>query len=183
MRIPTMDIKKKIFTPLRLKRIGAFVIDTVIISILLSIVYRITGIADFPGVLTKMIEIQKTMGEAASQDATVMVMALFNEAFLQSLLIWFCYDVLTTLLLRGSTIGKIIFRLKLTHIYNKKGKLAYVLLVIVRSFFKFLSMFLFQGLPFLISVISIFANPNSLAAHDRLARLVVVNKNDVKSLE
>jgi uncharacterized RDD family membrane protein YckC len=174
-----MDMKKKIFTQIRIKRIAAFAIDAVIVSILLSIVYRITGFANFPGVLTKMIEIQKTMSEAA----TVQVMALFNEAFLQSLLIWFCYDVLTTLLLRGSTIGKMIFRLKLTHINNKKGKLAYGLLVIVRSFFKFLSMFLFQGLPFLISVISIFANPNSLAAHDRLARLVVVNKNDVTSLE
>ncbi len=130
-----------------------------------------------------MIEIQKMMGEAASQDATVKVMALFNKAFLQSLLIWFCYDVLTTFLLRGSTVGKLIFRLKLTHINNKKGKLVYVLLVIVRSFFKFLSMFLFQGIPFLISVISIFANPNSLAAHDRVARLVVVNKNDINSLE
>jgi len=178
-----MDMKKKIFTQIRLKRIAAFAIDAVIVSILLSIVYRITGFADFPGVLTKMIEVQKTMSEAASQDATVQVMALFNEAFLQSLLIWFCYDALTTLLLRGSTIGKIIFRLKLTHINNKNGKLVYGLLVIVRSFFKFLSMFLFQGLPFLISVISIFANPNSLAAHDRLARLVVVNKNDVTSLE
>lgn len=174
-----MDIKEKIFTPLRLKRIGAFAIDAVIVSILLSIVHRISGFADFPGVLTKMIEVQKTMSEAASQDATVQVMALFNEAFLQSLLIWFCYDVLTTLLLRGATIGKMIFRLKLTHINNKKGKLAYVLLVIVRSFFKFLSIFLFQGIPFLISVISIFANPKSLAAHDRIAQLVVANKNEV----
>jgi uncharacterized RDD family membrane protein YckC len=179
MRILTMDIKKKIFTQFRLKRMAAFVMDAVIVSILLSIVYRITGFANFPGVLTKMIEIQKTMSEAASQDATVQVMALFNEAFLQSLLIWFCYDVLTTLLLRGATIGKMIFRLKLAHINNKRGKLAYVLLVIVRSFFKFLSMFLFQGIPFLISVISIFANPKSLAAYDRVARLVVANKNDV----
>jgi uncharacterized RDD family membrane protein YckC len=174
-----MDIKKKLFTQFRLKRMAAFVIDAVIVSILLSIIYRITGFPNFPGVLTKMIEVQKTISEAASQDATVQVMALFNEAFLQSLLIWFCYDVLTTLLLRGSTIGKMIFRLKLTHLNNKKGKLAYVLLVIVRSFFKFLSMFLFQGIPFLISVISIFANPKSLAAYDRVARLVVANKNDV----
>jgi len=178
-----MDIKKKLFTQFRLKRMAAFVIDALIVSILLSIVYQITGFANFPGVLTRMIEIQKTMSEASSQDATVEVMALFNEAFLQSLLIWFGYDVLTTLLLRGSTIGKIIFRLRLTHINNKKGMFAYVLLVIVRSFFKFLSMFLFQGIPFLISVISIFANPKSLAAHDRLARLVVVNKNEVKTLE
>lgn len=178
-----MDMKKNIFTHFRLKRLAAFVIDAVIVSILLSIVYRISGFPDFPGVLTKMIEIQKTMSEAASQEATVKVMALFNEAFLQSLFIWFCYDVLTTLLLRGSTIGKMIFRLKLTHINKNKGMLAYVFLVVVRSFLKFLTMFLFQGIPFLISVISIFANPKSLAAHDRVARLVVVNKSDVNSLE
>jgi hypothetical protein len=174
-----MDNKNKIFTPFRLKRIAAFVIDAVIVTILLSIVYRITGFANFPGVFTKMIEVQKTLSEVASQNATVEVMALFNEAFLQSLLIWFCYDVLTTFLLRGSTIGKMIFRLKLTRINNKKGMLAYVLLVIVRSFFKFFTMFLFQGIPFLISVISIFANSKSLAAHDQVARLVVVNKNVV----
>lgn len=174
-----MDMKNNIFTQFRLKRIAAFVIDAVIVTILLSIVYRISGYANFPGVLTKMIEVQKTLSETASQDATVEVMALFNEAFLQSLLIWFCYDVLTTFLLRGSTIGKMIFRLKLIHIHNNKGKIAYVLLVIVRSFFKFFTMFLFQGIPFLISVISIFANSKSLAAHDRVARLVVVNKNEV----
>jgi uncharacterized RDD family membrane protein YckC len=174
-----MDTKKNIFTQFRLKRIVAFVIDALIVTFLLSIVYRITGFANFPGVITKMIEFQKSLSETASQNATVEVMALFNEAFLQSLLIWFCYDVLTTILLRGSTIGKMIFRLKLTHIHNNKGKLAYGLLVIVRSFFKFFTMFLFQGIPFLISVISIFANPKSLAAHDRIARLVVVNKNDV----
>jgi uncharacterized RDD family membrane protein YckC len=174
-----MDMKKKIFTQFRLKRIAAFVIDAVIVTFLLSIVYRITGFANFPGVLTKMIEVKTTLSETASHDATLEVMALFNEAFLQSLLIWFCYDVLATTLLRGSTIGKMIFGLKLKHIHNNKGKLTYGLLVIVRSFFKFFTMFLFQGIPFLISVISIFANPKSLAAHDRIARLVVVNKNEV----
>jgi uncharacterized RDD family membrane protein YckC len=174
-----MDAKKNIFTQFRLKRIVAFVIDAVIVTFLLSMVYRITGFANFPGVLTKMIEVQKMLSETASQNATVEVMALFNEAFLQSLLIWFCYDVLTTIILRGSTIGKMIFRLKLTHIHNNKGKLAYGLLVIVRSFLKFFTMFLFQGIPFLISVLSIFANPKSLAAHDRVARLMVVNKNEV----
>lgn len=178
-----MDTKKKLFTKFRLKRMAAFVIDAVIVFILLSIIYRITGFPNFPGVLTRMIEVQKIMSEAASQDATVQVMALFNEAYLQTLIIWFCYDFLTTLLFRGATIGKLIFQLKLTYLNNKKGKLAYVLLVIVRSFFKFLSMFLFQGIPFLISIISIFANPKSLAAHDRVARLVVVNKNDVKKAE
>jgi uncharacterized RDD family membrane protein YckC len=179
MQILAMNIKKKTLTQFRLKRMAAFVIDAVIVSILLSIVYRITGFPDFPGVLTSMIEVQKTMSESVSQDATVKVMALFNEAFLQSLLIWFCYDVLTTLLLRGSTMGKMLFRLKLTHINLNKGKLAYVFLVIVRSFFKFFTMFLFQGIPFLISVLSIFANPKSLAAHDRVARLVVANKKAV----
>lgn len=179
MRKLTMNIKKKIVTQFRLKRIASFIIDAVIVSILLSIVYRLTGFANFPGVLTKMIEINRTMGETGTQDATVKVMSLFNEAFLQSLIIWFCYDVLTTLILRGSTIGKKIFRLKLTHINHKKGKLAYVILLIVRSFFKFLSMFLFQGIPFLLSVISIFANPKSLAAYDRITRLVVADKNVV----
>jgi len=106
-------------------------------------------------------------------------MALFNEAFLQSLIIYFCYDVLTTLLLRGSTIGKKIFRLKLTRINNNKGILPYVLLVIVRSFFKFLTMFIFQGLPFFLSVISMFANKKSLAVHDRIGRFVVINKNEI----
>ena len=175
----TMNNKKKIITKFRLKRIGAFLIDAVIVSILLSIVYRLTGFANFPGVLTKMIEINRTMGETGTSDATIKVMSLFNEAFLQSLIIWFCYDVVTTLLFKGSTIGKRVFRLKLTNINHKKGKLTYGLLVIVRSFFKFLSMFLFQGVPFLLSVISIFANPKSLAAYDRIARLEVADKNGV----
>ncbi len=174
-----MDSKKNIITQIRLKRMAAFVTDAIIVSILLSIVYKLTGLADFPGVFTKMIEIQKTMSETGTQDATVEVMALFNQAFLQSLLIWFCYDILTTLSLRGSTIGKMFFRLKLTHIHHKKGLLAFVLLMIVRSFIKFLTMFLFQGIPFLLSVISLFANQKSLAAHDRIARLVVANKVDV----
>lgn len=178
MRKHTMNNKKKIVTQFRLKRIVAFLIDAVIVSILLSIVYRLTGFANFPGVLTKMIEINRTMGETGTQDATVRVMSLFNEAFLQALIIWFCYEVLTTLVL-GSTFGKRIFRLKLTHINHQKGKLTYGILVIVRSFFKFLSMFLFQGIPFLLSVISIFANPKSLAAYDRIARLVVADKKGV----
>ncbi|MEH7475876.1 hypothetical protein V7158_29670, partial [Priestia megaterium] len=93
-----MENRQKIITSFRLKRIGAFVIDAIIVSIILSIVYRITGLPNFPGVLANMIELQKA---TASQDAAVKVMALFNEAFLQSLIIYFCYDVLTTLLLRG----------------------------------------------------------------------------------
>ena len=170
-----MENRQKIITSFRLKRIGAFVIDAIIVSIILSIVYRITGLPNFPGVLANMIELQKS---TASQDAAVKVMALFNEAFLQSLIIYFCYDVLTTLLLRGSTIGKKIFRLKLTRINNKKGILPYVLLVIVRSFFKFLTMFIFQGIPFFLSFISMFANQKSLAVHDRIGRFVVMNKNE-----
>ncbi|XRG77969.1 RDD family protein [Rossellomorea sp. GAMAL-10_SWC] len=171
-----MENRQKIITSFRLKRIGAFVIDAIIVSIILSIVYRMTGLPNFPRVLANMIELQKA---TASQDASVKVMALFNEAFLQSLIIYFCYDVLTTLLLRGSTIGKKIFRLKLTRINNKKGILPYVLLVIVRSFFKFLTMFIFQGLPFFLSVISMFANKKSLAVHDRIGRFVVINKNEI----
>jgi hypothetical protein len=174
-----MGNRQKIITSFRLKRIGAFVIDAIIVSIILSIVYRITGLPNFPGVLANMIEIQKSVGEAASQEATIKVMALFNEAFLQSLIIYFCYEVVTTLLLNGSTIGKMIFRLKLTRMNNKKGMLPYILLVIVRSFFKFLTMFIFQGIPFFLSVISIFANKKSLAVHDRIGRFVVINKNEV----
>ncbi|MGG2024973.1 RDD family protein [Gottfriedia sp. S16(2024)] len=170
-----MENRQKIITSFRLKRIGAFAIDAIIVSIILSIVYRITGLPNFPGVLANMIELQKS---AANQEAAIKVMALFNEAFLQSLIIYFCYDVLTTLLLRGSTIGKMIFRLKVTRINNKKGMLPYILLVIVRSFFKFLTMFIFQGLPFFLSVISMFANQKSLAVHDRIGRFVVINKNE-----
>ncbi|PEL05847.1 RDD family protein [Bacillus sp. AFS017336] len=170
-----MENRQKIITSFRLKRIGAFIIDAIIVSIILSIVYRITGLPNFPGVLANMIELQKS---TASQDVAVKVMALFNEAFLQSLIIYFCYDVVTTLLLRGSTIGKKIFRLKLTRMNNKKGKLPYILLVIVRSFFKFLTMFIFQGFPFFLSVISMFANKKSLAVHDRIGRFVVINKNE-----
>ncbi|PGL70875.1 RDD family protein [Bacillus sp. AFS055030] len=170
-----MENRQKILTSFRLKRIGAFAIDAIIVSIILSIVYRITGLPNFPGVLANMIELQKS---TASQDATVKVMALFNEAFLQSLIIYFCYEVATTLLLRGSTIGKMIFRLKLTRINNNKGKLPYIFLVIVRSFFKFLTMFIFQGIPFFLSVISMFANQKSLAVHDRIGRFVVMNKKE-----
>lgn len=172
-----MTTKNEIFTRFRFRRIAAFAVDTVIVSILFSIIYKIYGFPNFPGVLIKMLEVKKTVDNAANQEAVVEVMALFNEAFLQSLFIWFCYDVLSTLLFRGSTIGKLIFRLKVIHLNNDKGKFAYVLLLIVRSFSKFLLMFIFQGIPFLISAISMFASPQSLAGHDRLARLVVVNKN------
>lgn len=175
-----MSNKKKLFNQFRIKRLGAFFIDVMFVLFLIFIVYTIAGFPNFPAVFEKM-RMLNIAGNEASHGAQVKVMSLFNIAYLQALSIWICYDLLSMLLLKGATLGKLIMGLRLIPENNKMGIFGVTLLVILRSLIKFTSMFILQGIPFVITIFSVFADEKSTTGYDRLTKLVI--KSPIKKKE
>lgn len=176
-----MPIKKKLFNQFRMRRLAAFLMDVMFVLCLIYLVYAIAGFPNFPAVFEKM-RLLNLAGNDASHDIQVKVMAMFNTAHLQTLLIWICYDVFTMLLFRGSTPGKLIMKLRLVPANENTRFHTFGLLVIFRSLIKFTGMFLLQGIPFVITTLSVFADEKSTTGYERMAKLHVKNIGRKKEL-
>ncbi|HML36362.1 MAG TPA: RDD family protein [Bacillota bacterium] len=164
---------------LRLRRLAAFLIDLAAVGIILSVLYAVTGAPDFPAVASEMKRANMAANSSQAQEITRNMMSLFNTAYLQALLVWFCYEVLTLIIFGGSTPGKLAMRLRLVPADGKRGRLAGRLLMVLRSFLKVLMLFLFQGFPFLLSVLYIFMDGESRTGYDRIARLTVKDRERI----
>ena len=150
----------------RMKRFAAFVIDTVIVLLLLYIVYNFTGKPDFPGVGAAMDAAKAGATGPDAQKLANHMFELFNTAYMQTLLIWFIYEVLTQLIFRGASLGKLIMQLRIVPMKPNRHWALHHLLMIARSVLKMLFLFIFQGFPFIISELSIFANKEARAGFD-----------------
>ena len=176
-------IMNVINSSLRLRRLSAFVIDLAALGVILSVFYAFAGFPDFPAVAS---EIERTNMAANSPQAKEIagnMLSLFNEAYFQTLLVWFCYEVLTLLIFDGSTPGKLVMRLRLISADGKRGRLTGGLFMVLRSFLKVLMMYLFQGFPFLLSAIYIFMDEQSRTGYDRLAKLTIIDRVDKELIE
>lgn len=169
-------ILKGIDTNLRLRRLAAFLIDLAAVAVILTVLYTFAGIPDFPLVASEMKRVNMAADSASAQAIAGNMLTWFNTAYLQALFVWFCYEVLTQLIFGGSTPGKLILRLQLVPYGIRRGRMAESLLMVLRSFVKFLMMYLFQGFPFLLSVLYLFADEQSRTGYDRVARLVVTDR-------
>jgi len=166
---------KGLFIKGRIERILAMLIDFVILIILIAVSFSVTGNPDY-------IKIQQTIKAsrnlaASGQNAAAQVqeaVLLFNNAFFQTLKIYFIYEVLTQIILGGSTIGKKILGLKVVAINEKRSIFLNNLLMIIRTFLKLLFILLFQGFPFIISAIYVFADESCRGLHDRITKMKVV---------
>lgn len=157
----------------RKKRFAAFLIDVMIVLCLLLIAYSITGRPDFPAVKAAMDAAQAGATGPDSQALGDVMFTLFDAAFLQSLLIWFIYEVVTQAVFSGATLGKRLMKMRIVSVDPNRKQVVHHLMMIVRSAAKFLCMYLFQGFPFLIASLTIFANKESRSGFDLLAKTSV----------
>jgi uncharacterized RDD family membrane protein YckC len=159
----------------RLRRFAAFIIDALVILIILFIVYKITGKPDFSSVKGAMDAAKEGSNGPNSQILVTKMFQLFNTAYWQSLLIGFIYEVIAQLIFKGATLGKLAMKLRIMPINSKKGWFSRNLLMVARSTVKYFSLYIFQGFPFLIEVLTIFANKESRAGYDIFAKTYVKN--------
>lgn len=159
----------------RIKRFAAFGIDAIIVLVILYIMFCFTGKPDFPSVRNAMNAAKEGASSSNAQILVNKMLVLFNTAYWQSLIIWFSYEVLTQLIFKGATLGKLAMGLRIEPL-NSNGKwLIKNIFMVLRSAVKFFSLYIFQGFPFLIEVLSIFANSQSRAGYDIFARTYVKN--------
>lgn len=167
----------------RFKRFTAFIIDTVFVLITIYIVFSFTGEPDFPAVKAAM---DAAKAGAAGQNAQVLaseMFDLFNAAYGQSLLIWFLYEVVFQSLFAGATPGKLILGLRITAVNPGRKWPLHYLLMVARSAIKMASLYIFQGFPFLVAVLSIFANKEARAGYDIFVKTYVKDQRGVKRCE
>jgi uncharacterized RDD family membrane protein YckC len=157
----------------RLKRFAAFLIDVAIVLCILAITYRLTGKPDFPAVKMAFDAIPVGTADPGNQVLADTMLKLFNAAYVQALLVWFIYEVTSQLIFSGATLGKLMMKLRVVSWNPNRKRLLHYLMMIVRSAAKFLSIYLFQGFPFLIASLSIFTNKESRSGFDMMARTSV----------
>lgn len=157
---------------MRGKRFLAFVIDAAIVIALSFAVYRFTGQPDFFAVQAAMEAAEAAGGQ--DQALTAAVFAQFNSAYSVLLIIAFCYETLTQLVTNGSTVGKLVMGLRTVSQNPARGRALHSLLLCVRSALKMLSLYLFQGFPFLICCLTIFTNGECRTGFDMAVKSVTV---------
>lgn len=153
---------------MRSKRFVAFLIDGAIVLALSFIAYRVTGRPDFFAVQAAMDAAQAAGGQ--NQTLTAAVFTQFNSAYGILLLIAFCYEALTQLVTNGSTAGKLLMGLQIMPQDPGRGRPLHSLLLCVRSGLKMLSLYLFQGFPFIICCLTIFTNGECRTGFDMAVR-------------
>ncbi|MDD2971156.1 MAG: RDD family protein [Lachnospiraceae bacterium] len=158
---------------MRGKRFVAFLIDSAIVLVLVFIIYNLTGKPDFFKVQSVMKEAELAGGQ--DQELTRAVFTEFNHAFALTLLIAFLYEVCTQLLLSGATIGKRIFGLQTVPKNENRNPLVHRVLLCVRSAVKMLSIYLFQGFPFVICCLTIFTNGECRTGFDTCIKSVTID--------
>lgn len=167
---------KKSFTSFRIRRLAAFLIDMGIFGVLLTLLYKLFQFPNFPVVAAAMAEANSKINTPEWQELVKSSMTIFNMVFIQSLCVYFGYETITQLLFRGSTIGKLIMGLYIAPQKSNRGILSHYLFITVRSLIKVVLIYLLQGIPFIISVLSIFANNQSKAGYDYIVKTVVLEK-------
>jgi uncharacterized RDD family membrane protein YckC len=175
MAMALLDLKIDKAAPgYRVRRFTAFMIDAMVVMVILYILFSITGKPDFPTVKAAM---DAAKAGASTPNAQVLaneMFDLFNTAYWQSLLIWFMYEIITQFVFSGATIGKLMMKLRIVPMNSNRNRIVHHLLMIARSAIKFAFFYIFQGFPFLISELSIFANKESRAGFDIFVKTRVI---------
>ena len=105
------------------------------------------------------------------QALTAAVFTQFNSAYSVLLIIAFCYEALVQLITNGSTVGKLAMGLRTVPQNPARGRPLHSLLLCARSALKMLSLYLFQGFPFLICCLTIFTNGECRTGFDMAVKV------------
>ena len=163
---------------MRGRRLLAFLIDAALVIALSFPVYRFTGQPDFFAVQAAMDAAEAAGGQ--DQALTAAVFTQFNSAYSVLLLIGFCYEALTQLVTGGSTLGKLAMGLRTAPQNPARGRTLHSVLLCARSAVKMLSLYLFQGFPFLICCLTIFTNGECRTGFDMAVKSVTVFRGKVR---
>lgn len=155
---------------MRGRRFLAFLIDAVVVIALSFAAYRFTGRPDFFAVQAAMDAAKAAGGQ--DQALTAAVFTQFNSAYSVLLLIGFCYEALTQLATCGSTLGKLAMGLRT--VPQNPARALHSLLLCARSALKMLSLYIFQGFPFLMCCLTIFTNGECRTGFDMAVRSATV---------
>jgi uncharacterized RDD family membrane protein YckC len=158
----------------RLRRFLAFAIDLAVIILLWFLSYHAIGKPDFASVKSAM-DAANALPPESQPEAFKLVFALYDKAFQFGLILWFAYETLTTLLLNGRTLGKLILGLRIVPINPGRSRLLSLALLPVRSFLKVLSLSILQAFPFIICALTVFTS-SSRSGFDIFVRTKVAEK-------
>ncbi len=149
---------------MRSRRFLAFLLDACVVAALSFLLYRFTGQPDFFAVRDAM----DAMDAAGGQDAalTAAFVSAFNKAYGLLMLLALCYEILLQLVTNGSTVGKLVMGLQVVPVNSSRGRPLQYLLLCVRSTVKLASLYLFQGIPFIICCLTIFTNSECRTGFD-----------------
>lgn len=149
---------------MRRSRLLAFFVDFAVVLFFVFLVYRVTGEPDFYQVKAAMEAAEAAGG--TDVELTNAVFTSFNHAYRIVLLVWFFYEVVTQFALKGSTLGKYILGLRVQSKNPDRKWIAQMGLLCVRSGLKMLSLYFFQGFPFIICNLTIFTNSECCSGFD-----------------
>lgn len=162
---------------MRSKRFLAFLFDAVIVIAISYAVYRFVGQPDFFAVKAAMDAAEAAGGQ--DQALTSAVFTEFNRAFRVLLLLGFFYEALTQVISNGSTAGKLLMGLQTVPQDPGRKRWLHGLFLCVRSALKMLSLYLFQGFPFLICCLTIFTNGECRTGFDSAVRSKTVFRSGI----
>ena len=157
----------------RWRRFLAFVIDVAVMLAVVFVVYKLTGKPDYPEIAKAMRAIQ-AMGDTDNTQAMMsQFFTMFDGAYIETLVIWFFVEAVSQIALRGATLGKLAMGLRIRPANPNRGWPLHFLLMSVRSLIKMFFIYLFQGLPFLIALLSILVTQNFQAGYDVFVKTYV----------
>ncbi|MDR1307877.1 MAG: RDD family protein [Treponema sp.] len=157
----------------RRRRFLAFVLDVAFVLLVVFAVYLITGTPDYPGIKEAMDAVKEAGDGPETQELMNRVFLLFNAAYIETLLIWFAAEALGQVLLKGASLGKFIMGLRILPMNPDRGWTLHYLLLTLRSALKLTMLYLFQGFPFLLAILSIFVTHKARAGYDIFVKTYV----------
>ncbi|MDR2661580.1 MAG: RDD family protein [Treponema sp.] len=157
----------------RRRRFLAFVLDLAIVLLLVLAVYLITGTPDYPGIKEAMDAVKEAGDGPETQELMNRVFSLFNAAYIETLLIWFAAEVLGQVFLQGASLGKFIMGLRILPMNPNRSWTVHYLLLTLRSALKLVMLYLFQGFPFFLAILSIFVTHKARAGYDIFVKTYV----------
>jgi uncharacterized RDD family membrane protein YckC len=157
----------------RRRRFFAFVLDLAVVLLITLAVYAITGAPDYPGIKEAMDAVKAAGDGPETQELMNRVFSLFNSAYIETLIIWFAIEVLGQFVLKGASLGKFIMGLRILPMNPDRSWFLHHLLLVVRSLLKMVMLYLFQGFPFFLALLSIFVTQKARAGYDVFVKTYV----------
>ncbi len=161
-------------------RFKGFLIDAALIAVILIACMFIFGQPDFIGTYSLIKSVEGMGGTKADYDQRMLeISQSFNRTYITTLIICFFYEWFCWTLCKGRSVGKILTKQQILIEKNPERKLLTNLKYTWRALLKLAFALFFQGIPFLVSMLMIFSDPENRALHDRLSgTMVTVATND-----